>query len=168
MHENEIEWEKRLWINILRWALGRICKEQLLEQYANDYAVSKFALTKPSLVRRVQSLNKGQPLDKQVKPYNFVLIGSPTMTSRSGEPIVPLTNFTSKYGQAPYQPFIDAKTGKLYGEATELYWKRLDKTIEEYVDHPEIKFENGTAAARCVADIFKPIRYSTSAKKPTN
>jgi len=143
MHEQESQWEKQLWTNILRWALDKISIEQLLEQYQNDYAVAKFALTKPSLVRRVRALNKGQPPDKQVKPYNFVLIGSPTMTSRSGEPIVPLTQFTSTYDKAPYQPFIDAKTGKLHREGTEFYWKKLEKTVEEYVDHPESKFENG-------------------------
>jgi hypothetical protein len=26
---------------------------------------------------------------------------------------------------------------------TDLFWKRLDTTVEEYMDHPESKFENG-------------------------
>jgi len=43
----------------------------------------------------------------------------------------------------PYQPFIDANSGKLYEEKTELYWKKLDLTVEGYIDHPESKFENG-------------------------
>lgn len=25
----------------------------------------------------------------------------------------------------------------------ELYWRKLDKTVEEYIDHPESKFKNG-------------------------
>lgn len=33
--------------------------------------------------------------------------------------------------------------GKLYLENTEAYWKKLDQTIEEYLVHPESKFENG-------------------------
>ena len=64
------------------------------------------------------------------------------MTSRS-RPIIPITTLTSP-DIAPYQPFIDATTGKLYSDNTEAYWKKLDQTIEEYIDHPESKFENGT------------------------
>lgn len=65
------------------------------------------------------------------------------MVSKNGEPIIPLTPFTSEYGQAPYQPFVDAKSGRLYDENTELYWKKLDRTVEDYLNHPESKFENG-------------------------
>ena len=143
LHDKQDTWEKQLWTNILRHALGKISKEQLLEQYANDYAVAKLALTTPHLLRRVKALNEGNPPSMQVKPYNFVLGGSPTMTGENGEPIIPLTQFTSQYGQAPYQPFIDANSGKLYDEATELYWKKLDKTVKDYIDHPESKFDNG-------------------------
>jgi len=140
---DKADWEKQLWTNILRYALGGISKEHLLEQYANDYAVAKLALTTPRLLRRVKALNRSKPLGKQVGPHNFILVGSPTMTSENGDPIIPLTQFTSEYGQAPYQPFIDAKNGRLHEENTELYWKTLDRTIEEYIDHPESKFQNG-------------------------
>jgi len=143
LHDKQDTWEKELWTNILRHALGKISKEQLLEQYANDYAVAKLALTTPHLLRRVNALNRRKPLGKQVGPYNFVLVGSPTMTSENGEPIIPLTQFTSQYAQAPYQPFIDANSGRLCDEATELYWRKLDQTVEDYIDHPESKFDNG-------------------------
>jgi hypothetical protein len=39
--------------------------------------------------------------------------------------------------------FVDANTGKLYSENMEAYWKNFEQTIEEYLDHPESKFENG-------------------------
>lgn len=142
LHTRREEWEKQLWGNILRHPYGRISKTQLLEQYANEYAVSKLAITTPILLRRIGALNKGRSA-KQIKPYNFVLVGQFTMTSRSGNPIIPLTPFTSEYGQAPYQFFVDTKSGRLYEENTELYWKTLDKAVEEYIDHPETKFENG-------------------------
>lgn len=143
MHENESQWEKQLWTNILRHALGMISKEQLLGQYADDYAIAPLTVTKPRLLRRVKTLNEGSRPDGQIKPYNFVLVGSPTMVSKNGEPIIPITRFTSEYGQAPYQPFVDTKSGRLYEENTELYWKTLKRTVEEYIDHPESKFENG-------------------------
>jgi hypothetical protein len=161
-HEQESEWEKQLWTNILRYALGKISKEQLLEQYADDYAIAELAVTKPHLLRRVKTLNEGsRPADKQVRPYNFVLVGSPTMLSENGEPIIPLAQFTSEYGQAPYQPFIDTKSGRLHEENTELYWKTLDKVVEEYIDHLESKFENGdrSGAMRRRHLVADSIRY---------
>jgi hypothetical protein len=142
-HEKESGWEKQLWTNILRHALGKISKDQLLDQYANDYAIAELTVTKPHLLRRVKTLNEGSRHDRQIKPYNFVLVGSPTMLSENGKPIIPLTPFTRDPDLAPYQPFVDAKSGKLYEENTELYWKTLKKTVEEYIDHPESKFVNG-------------------------
>jgi hypothetical protein len=141
MHGRESDWEKQLWTNILRYAYGKITKQQLLDKYGNEYAVARLQITTPNLLRRVKAINKGKPYEEQIKPFNFVLVGSPTMTSRN-QPIIPLTAFTTP-DLAPYQPFIDAKTGKLYSDKMEAYWKTLDKTIEEYIDHPESKFQNG-------------------------
>ena len=143
IHERESEWEKQLWINILRWVSGKTPEKQLLDRYANEYAIAKLAITTPHLLHRVKVINKGKPMSQKIKPYNFVLVGSPVMVGRRGEPIIPITPFTSEVNHAPYQPFIDAKTGKLYDENMQLYWKKLDKIVEDYIDHPESKFDNG-------------------------
>lgn len=143
LHENEEEWEKKLWTNILRYALGKISKEELLVLYANEYAVARLGLTKPHLLLRVKAINKGKSTANRIKPYNFVLVGSPARVNQRGIPIIPLTNFTRSYDLAPHQEFVDAKSGKHYMEYSESYWKKLDKTIEEYIEHPESKFENG-------------------------
>lgn len=82
-------------------------------------------------------------MNRRIKPYNSVLFGSPVMFSRRGKPIVPMTPFVRPYDLAPYQQFIDVKSGRRYRNSTEMYWKKLDTTIEEYIDHPESKFENG-------------------------
>ncbi len=141
MHDKSNDWEKELWTNILKYAYGKITKQQLLDIYQNEYAVAKLQITTPNLLRRVKAINRNKPYDQQIKPFNFVLVGSPTMNSRE-RPIFPLTNFTDP-NLAPFQPFTDAKTGQLYDDMTEAYWKKLDQTIGEYVDHPERKFENG-------------------------
>jgi len=141
MHDKSNDWEKELWTNILRFAYGKITKQQLLGTYRNEYAVAKLQITTSNLLRRVKAINKGKPYNQQIKPFNFVLVGSPTMPGRKG-PIIPLTHFT-RPELAPLQTFTDARTGKLYNDATEVYWKRLDRAIVEYVDHPESKFENG-------------------------
>ena len=66
LHENEKEWEKELWTDILRYALGKISKEELLAQYANEYAVTKLNLTKPRLLNRVKTINRVRSRTKQI------------------------------------------------------------------------------------------------------
>jgi len=142
LHEDENDWEKQLWTNILRYAYGRVSKEQLLGKYRDEYAIAKLALTKPSLLRKVKAINSKHVYQK-MRPFNFVLIGSPAMFDSRGRPIIPVASFVRPYDLAPYQPFIDAKSGRFYKAHAELYWKTLDKVVEEYVDHPESKFVNG-------------------------
>jgi hypothetical protein len=146
--EGADDWERKLWTNILRHAYGKLSREELLDQYANEHAIAQLTITTPNLLRRVNAINEGKPQRQQIRPYNFVLAGSPTMTSRKDMPIIPITQYTSKTDDAPYQPFIDAKTDRLYEDATQLYWETLDKTVENYMDHPESKFDNGDSIGK--------------------
>ncbi|MGO9644027.1 MAG: hypothetical protein ACLPY5_04700 [Candidatus Bathyarchaeia archaeon] len=138
MHNKSNDWEKELWTNILKYAYGKITKQQLLDMYRTEYVVAKLQITTSNLLSRVKAINEGKPYSQQIKPFNFVSVGSPTMNSRKG-PIIPLTHFT-RPELAPFQPFTDTRIGKLYNEMTEAYWKKLDRAIEEYIDHPESKF----------------------------
>jgi hypothetical protein len=146
-HQRAVNWEETLWTNILRHAYGKLSREELLERYANEHAIVQLTITTPNLLRRVNAINEGKPRHQQIRPYNFMLAGSPTMTSGKDRPIIPLTQFTSDTDRAPYQPFIDAKTGRLY-DANQVYWETLDKTVENYIDHPESKFENGESTGK--------------------
>jgi hypothetical protein len=88
-------------------------------------------------------INKKKSTEQRIKPYNFVLVGQPVEANRNGEPIIPLTPFVHPYDQAPYQPFVDANSGRFYNKYPQMYWKKLDHTIRDYISHPESKFENG-------------------------
>ena len=148
-HQDAGDWEKTLWTSILRHAYGKLSREELLERYANEHAIAQLTITTPNLLRRVSAINEGKPRHKQIRPYNFVLAGSPTMTSGKDRPIIPITQFMSDIEDAPYDSFIDARTGRLYkGEKAQLYWETLDKTVENYIDHPESKFENGESTGK--------------------
>jgi len=57
--------------------------------------------------------------------------------------MIPITQFTTDTSLAPYQPFTDAKIGQFYENGTQLCWQTLDRTVEQYIDHPESKFDNG-------------------------
>ncbi len=146
--EHAGDWDKELWTNILQYAYGRISEEQLISKYESKFAVAELTLTTPNVLRRVKAINQDRGNSQQIKPYNFVLVGSPAMTGRNGDPIIPVTQFTSNCDLAPFQPFTDSKTGDLYEEHTHMYWKTLDKTVEEYVHHPENKFQNGHSTGR--------------------
>ena len=146
--ENKYEWQKTLWKNILDYEHSLITKEELFENYRGEYSVNQLFLTTKNLYNRVKTFNRNKSLDKQIKPYNFTLAGSPIMLDENNEPIYPLTSFTKNYDQAPYQPFIDAHTGKLYNKHTHHYWNTLDKMIEDYIDHPESKFKNGNKTGK--------------------
>ncbi len=84
----------------------------MLAPYATEYAVAKLSLTKPHLLKRVKAINKVTSMTKRIRPYNFVLAGSPARVDQRGKPIIPLTNFTREYDLAPHQTFVDARSGK--------------------------------------------------------
>jgi len=136
-------WEKELWTRIINTAMGNMSEKELCEKYSGEYAVSRFTVTKASLHRRLQAINRRKEISKQIKPFNFILTGSPQEISDAGKPIHPVTKFNKKIDEAPFQPFIDYNTGKQYPGGNQLYWKQLPTIIKEYVNHPENKFRNG-------------------------
>ncbi len=89
-------------------------EDELCERYSGQYAVTRYAVTKPSLHRRLRAINRNKDISKQIKPFNFVLVGCSEKTNDEGKPIHPVTKFTNRIEEAPFQPFIDYNTGKRY------------------------------------------------------
>jgi hypothetical protein len=137
------QWEKELWLNILKQAYSQMTEGEICELYSGEYAISRYAVTKPNLHRRLKAINCSKDSCKQVKPYNFILIGQPAEIGVNGQPVHPVTKFTSHVAEAPFQPFIDYNTGKRHPGGSQLYWKQLPETIRDYLNHPESKFSNG-------------------------
>jgi hypothetical protein len=142
------KWEKELWIRIIKYAYDELSEDELCEMYSGEYAVSKYAVSKPNLHRRLREINRQKGICKQIKPFNFVLVGQPEEVSDNDEPIHPITRFTRRIEEAPFQPFIDYNTGKRYTSGSQLYWKPLSTIIREYLNHPESKFGNGHETGR--------------------
>lgn len=118
-------------------------EDALSEEYSGEYAVTKYAVTTPHLHRRLQEINRQKDICRQIKSFNFVLVGQPEELSDAGEPIHPITRFTKRIDEASFQPFIDYNTGKRYADGSQLYWKPLSTIVREYLNHPESKFRNG-------------------------
>jgi len=100
-------------------------------------------ISKPNLHRRLREINRDRDTSKQIKPFNFILVGQAAESGRHGEPIHPITRYTKRIEEAPFQPFIDYNTGKRYTSGSQLYWKPLSTIVREYLNHPETKFRNG-------------------------
>jgi len=98
-------------------------------------------------MKRIAALNRGKKPRRRVKPFNFVCVGQPCVPDQERELVHPITSFADPR-LAPYQPFVDNKTGRLYDKHTEAYWKTLNSAIDAYLDHPESKFKDGDRTGR--------------------
>lgn len=137
------KWERELWVRIIECANGELSEDELCDMYSGEYAVSKYAVTTPHLHRRLREINRQKGISKQIKPFNFILVGQAAESGRDGEPIHPVTRFTKRAEEAPFQLFIDYNTGRRYPGGSQLYWKPLSTIVREYLNHPETKFRNG-------------------------
>lgn len=145
--------EKAVWEKILSINYHPESKDAIMKKYEGKYAISQLTITKPDILERFKKLNEQKPYHKQIKPFNFITIGTAHKTNTdNNEPIIPMLSYISpksrKYEQIPYMPFIDYKTGKVYQneqeQDTRSYWMPLSKVIRDYIDHPETKSEGDT------------------------
>jgi len=158
--------EEAVWEDILAIHYEPSRREEILAKYDGQPAVSRMTISKASLHKRLATLNKGKPYDHQVKPSNFVLVGTAHRKDpETGDPIHPMAPFVSpsspKFRSIQYQPFIDYHTGRIYTEDTELYWKSLRDVIEAYMDHPETKSvgDVGLLARRSLTVELTGVKY---------
>jgi hypothetical protein len=87
-------------------------------------------------------VNEGKELDEQIKPFNFMLVGSGTVANNKGEAIKPITSYKDNPQVAVESPFIDYNSKQIL-QGRE-YWKPLSNVFVEYIEHPEAKFEGDT------------------------
>ncbi|MEM3872717.1 MAG: hypothetical protein QXE05_09180 [Nitrososphaeria archaeon] len=77
-------------------------------------------------------LNKNKPVNKQIKPFNFMLIGSEI------NGIIPCLPYTKDTNGLQYRKFIDYRTGlssdKLSLPST-AYWKSIENILTQYIRH---------------------------------
>lgn len=135
------KWHKEIWEDILKLHYGIISQEDIINKYSALFSISKISVSTPSIYKRFKNFNWYKILSKQIKPFNFFLVGQ--KNNRNVKPIAPYSNNPQS---AVYEKFIDYKSGKrLQGVK---YWKNLADTILEYANHPESKFVNGSQSGK--------------------
>ena len=161
--------EKQWWIDILNMHYYPEQKQDVLSKYQTKYSVAQLTISSYDILKRFNKINKGQPLNQQIKPFNFITVGTATQTdAETGEPITPMLPYldAKKQNQAPFMPFMDYKTGKTYPDEnnsleSHFYWKRRSEILEKYVNHNDEKSEGdvGRLSRKHVTIDSSSIRY---------
>ena len=87
---------------------------------------------------RFDKINKGKAWSEQIKPFNFYHVGFQTI-EENGKDVKPLSPFSNDPQSIVYEPFIDYETGEI--KQGSQYFKQLSRTIIEYANHLESKFD---------------------------
>jgi len=140
-YNNGVEWQKQIWEDILKLHYGFITQQDIIEKYSNFYALTKLAVSTPTVYKRFNAFNKNKPLKEQIKPFNFFLVGQGNKNI-----IKPMASYSKNAQESVFKPFIDYKSGKILKGLE--YWKSLADIIFEYANHPESKFLNGSQNGR--------------------
>jgi hypothetical protein len=133
------KWHKRLWEDILRVHFHPEELPDVLEKYENYAVISKLAVSTGAILKRFNKMNDGKPFDKQIKPFNFMLVGNGAKVNDDGEKVKPIAPYNKNPQVAIEREFIDYNTGDALQRRE--YWKPLSEVFLEYIDHPEAKFE---------------------------
>ena len=117
---------------------GLVSALDIEEKYSRFYAIANMTISTLHVLNRFKSLNEGKEWCEQIKPFNFILVGFQVTNDRK-KPVKPLSPYTKDPQKIVYEPFIDYEIGEV--KQGSQYFKPLSKTIIQYTDDPEYKFE---------------------------
>ncbi len=117
----------------------------LIGGYKNDYSTSqktyadwqRMGFSKGTLHYMKKNAETG-------KPFNFVLVAFQVIVE--GKMVKPLAPYSKDPQTIVHQPFIDYETGEV--KQGSHYFKSLSRTIMEYIDHPESKYEGDVGSLK--------------------
>ena len=136
---NSVEdWQAEIWQDILKLHYGQITGKDIQDKYSNLYAISRLTVSTSNVLNRFKKLNEGKNWKEQIKPFNFFLVGFLAI-EENDKAVKPLAPFTKDYQKIVYEPFIDYETGEV--KEGSQYFKPLSRTILQYVEHLENKFD---------------------------
>lgn len=131
-------WQEEIWQDLLMLHYKQISPVDVEQKYGNLYALTKLTISTYHVYHRFRSLNADKKWENQVKPFNFYNLGF-QMREENGQMIKPLAPFSKDPQKIVHEPFIDYETGLI--KQGSRFFKPLSRTILQYVDHPEYKYE---------------------------
>jgi hypothetical protein len=145
---------REVWDDILNIHYGIKQADKVLAKYDDRFTMSQFTISSSDLFNKFKASNKGQPLNRTIKPFNFIIVGQGYRQASNGDPIIPMVPYVSsknnpeEFEEIPDGPFTDFKSGKKYpytgSNDPSFYWKPIRKFVSDYMDHPESKSEPST------------------------
>ena len=138
------DWHEEIWIDILNEHYRLIEPNDIDLKYQDKYCISRITVSSPEIMKRFRQLNRDRSNNKQIKPFNFILIGTSNQKNpKTNKPIKPIVPYTQYYQSIPINDFIDYNSGKVLNGIE--YWKSFDYMFWKYKNHPEDKFngDNG-------------------------
>ncbi|WP_440952202.1 hypothetical protein [Methanococcoides sp. FTZ1] len=135
------DWQAEIWEDILKFHNGMISGIDIEEKYSGLYAISRLTVSTPNVLHRFDKINKGNPWSRQIKPFDFYHVGFQAV-EEDGKAVKPLAPYSDEHQKIVYEPFIDYETGDIKEGSN--YFKPLSRTIMQYVEHPEHKFDGDT------------------------
>ncbi len=140
--DDESKWHKEIWNDIINLHYNKITRESLVEKYSNKYALQQLGITTPSIQKRFKEYNEGKDYHSQIKPANFAILGfSNIKNPKTGELIKPFAPYQNPAKHAVYEEFVDYNDPDRHKYQGMQHWKPLWDTIEDYMRHPESKFD---------------------------
>ena len=106
--------------------------------YDHKIAVSQITITQPSKLNRFKIMNSNKPIEKQIKPFNFMLIGS------EKNDVIPCLPYRKDFKGIQYEKFIDYKSNTFSDRLplpSTAYWYTLENVLTQYVRHTDNKFD---------------------------
>ncbi|WP_406661511.1 DNA polymerase [Methanolobus sp. ZRKC3] len=134
------DWQAEIWEDLLKLHYGILTEVDIEEKYSNLYAISRLTVSTPNVLHRFDKINKGKSWNEQIKPFNFFLVGFQTI-EENGKAVKPLAPFSNDPQSIVYDPFTDYESQKV--KQGSHYFKQLSRTIIEYANHLESKFDGG-------------------------
>ena len=136
--ENVSDWQGEIWEDILKLHYELISENDLWAKYGNFYAISRMTVSTSNLLNWFKGLNKGKGWKEQIKPFNFFCLGF-AARKENGKVVKPLSPFSRDSQEIVHESFIDYQSGETK-QGSE-YFKTLGKTILQYIEHNECKFD---------------------------
>ena len=127
-------WHKEVWEDIIKLHHNKITEKDIFDKYSKFYGVSQLTISTPTILKKFDKINKNKPINQQIKPFNFMLVGV-----NNKKDIKPVAPFTKNNQEVAFKEFIDYKTGKTFKGIE--YWQPLSEVILRYNNHPESKLE---------------------------
>lgn len=138
---------KQIWRDILN---------NKFEEYSAKIPVSQITASKPSILNRFKKVNHNKHFNRQIKPFNFILVGS------EKNDVIPSLPFSKETKGIQYKEFVDYRTGEssiaLPLPSTE-YWHTLEDVMTTYVRHNDNKFDYADNVAQRKHVFADRIRY---------